>query len=526
MTEYTSSPEAIREYMSSRERTAYWVQAHQPNETEFYSPSVPPIVLDDPPSPISPPSEVESTHSLPPKMLLRYNDGRPDVPVSHWHHEGHGVTRAGSKKRSEETVSRSQTLPYNSHGRSRVASHSQHSVSTTGRHASLHHEEQHREEPVSPPRSHSPEEIRVLPSHPIETPQNAPSSHYSHRSKSLPANSISRGAMLSPSVSSHHSPAQENVYTPSTHHVHPPQPLPPPQVSFSQSQPLPWHVDPGHTSHNFLPPHKLPTRTPPAIVYAPPHHSKSHYSPPTIYSPYHNINGAPGMLTYSHSAPTPRYPHAGATPYPSVHGSTHLSAVHEEGRSTRSRTRSSVRDRSLQPIRREASSDSSRSSDSHDSGGTYYVIPTPGQKVHIIVSPSNQSQVSPLLWERDEVFFLLPIHVTKELVLTIIIIRNLKDQWSLQLRLQSHLPHHPRETLKSHFSSAFSILRKGSRQVTLGHQKHHPEAVDACTGDTQQMARRKADHSRTGRGATFNIRFTENECYRYLFFSSHSFFRI
>ncbi|KAF8891376.1 hypothetical protein BD779DRAFT_1670985 [Infundibulicybe gibba] len=60
MTEYTTSSQAFREYMSSRERTAYWVQHHSPEETAFYSPSAPPSEFDG----LSPVSEAESVRSF------------------------------------------------------------------------------------------------------------------------------------------------------------------------------------------------------------------------------------------------------------------------------------------------------------------------------------------------------------------------------------------------------------------------------------------------------------------------------
>ena len=80
MTEYITSSYAFREHMSSRDRTARWVRSHSPTESKFYSPSLPPFVTDEL-VPSSPPSEAGSSHSMPPKMVLRYGDGRPDIPI-------------------------------------------------------------------------------------------------------------------------------------------------------------------------------------------------------------------------------------------------------------------------------------------------------------------------------------------------------------------------------------------------------------------------------------------------------------
>lgn len=66
--------------MTYNDRTAYWVQTHSYVNAPLYSPSVPPSEIDGYLS--SPPSDAGSTHSIPPKMVLRYDDGRPDIPIS------------------------------------------------------------------------------------------------------------------------------------------------------------------------------------------------------------------------------------------------------------------------------------------------------------------------------------------------------------------------------------------------------------------------------------------------------------
>ena len=170
MTEYTSSPEAVREYMSSRERTAYWVRNHSPTREDFYSPSALPAEL--PPTPTSPPSEVESTHSIPPKMVLKYKDGRPDIPISHGYYEvSSNSTRSSSKRHGQQ-----HQHPPSTNGHIRSRSHSAgHGLSEDrdrlGRSSSRRTAHTHR--PLTPL---TPEEIRVWPSETVQPP----------RSKSLP----------------------------------------------------------------------------------------------------------------------------------------------------------------------------------------------------------------------------------------------------------------------------------------------------------------------------------------------------
>ncbi|KIL61295.1 hypothetical protein M378DRAFT_13601 [Amanita muscaria Koide BX008] len=71
--------------MYARERTAHWVQSHTSSQGGYYTPSIPPSDLDDY---SSPPSEAESSHSLPPRMVLRYDDGR-DMPIPRPQGNGH-----------------------------------------------------------------------------------------------------------------------------------------------------------------------------------------------------------------------------------------------------------------------------------------------------------------------------------------------------------------------------------------------------------------------------------------------------
>ena len=81
MTEYTTDPEAIAHYLNARARTAHWVDSL--SGKTLAAPSFPPSLVDDTDDGLSSQdSDAESSHSLPPRMVLRYPDGRPDVPVT------------------------------------------------------------------------------------------------------------------------------------------------------------------------------------------------------------------------------------------------------------------------------------------------------------------------------------------------------------------------------------------------------------------------------------------------------------
>ena len=337
MTEYTTSSQAIREYMTSRERTAHWVQSHSPNE--FYSPSVPPSVIDG--FVPSPPSEVESSLSTPPRMVLRYPDGRPDVPIQPLE-----PIHPRSRRR-EDSSSRSPVSPNNPNYRQRSGSHSSSPLAQSQHTASRSSER-------SPP---SPEEIRVLPSRAGDGPRS--SSSHNTRSKSLPR----------PSDLDLHGDA----FAP------PPVPPPVPQAPFHAPSVAPhppaWHSYRGR-------PHKQP----PAIVYAPSHHSRTHYIPPTMYH-YPPQMGPNGMI-YSHSAPVnqTRIPqNMSSAPY--QHNMAHPSHIQRGPLAGRGRDGLTNQDRARSlSARRRADSSSSSSLSSDESGGTYYILPHQGQKVHIIVS--------------------------------------------------------------------------------------------------------------------------------------------
>lgn len=466
MTEYTTSSEAIREYMAARERTALWVNEHAPAGAAkaFVSPSYPPSIISDSDAPSYGPSDSdeESSHSLPPRMVLRYNDGRPDIPIAH----------------DAPIPNAHPPLPRQTHGPDGLPSHpaqnpTQHSRSRSGSHAlpipnpqshvpsrhaqSLSYATSHHTiipQPHIPP-SRSPESIVVLPSQqaedsePLAPPPTSISQNTSPHSQSsrlapsgprpLPSrSSIGTAPPRSREVDRSKPPqsptrSQHNVLAPAPRHAsnvvhtaHLVSPSPP--IAHSHSQPVPPQVGgaryyggsyhaPTSRAQSQLPYQYLP----PAIVYAPSSkRSKLNYAPPAIvYTPSthhpHNRAGAPS-ITFSHSVPVPPpaeraayHPQAGPSMYPAGHGSSShgASMVARQGSAGGSHSRSRERGRSLSrgtsaatgrttssglviidhaPSPSGTPSLTSSECGSQTSGSTYYVLPSPGQKVQIIVS--------------------------------------------------------------------------------------------------------------------------------------------
>ena len=346
MTEYTTSSQAYRDFMSSRDRTAYWVQSHSSVQDDFYSPSVPPSVFDGL-VPSRPPSEADSTNSTPPKMVLRYNDGRPDIPIPH---PNYG--RSGSGRHPD--MARSRTLSYNhSHNRPRTGSS------------------------PSIPRSHpnAPEEIRILPSF----------GHTPTASSSRPSHSRSKSV-----------PRRDNFDQQHDHEV----PFMPPPHLQTQS---PYHGSRPMSSQGISPTHQVtfappaqpsqpwhprqPHKGVPAIVYAPSHNAqRPNYSPPAMF--HHPPQTGPNGVMYSHSAPVPgQYPPQYAGQF-----SSRQRVNSEVGPGPdRSRFGRSTR-RTANPAAGSAESLHGRS---EKSGSTYYVLPQHGQKVHVIVSLFESSILVP-----------------------------------------------------------------------------------------------------------------------------------
>ncbi|KAF5330574.1 hypothetical protein D9619_005274 [Psilocybe cf. subviscida] len=358
MTEYTTSSQAYRDYMSSRDRTARWVSSFAP-ESGCYSPSVPPSVMEDGFIPSSPPSEADSSHSTPPKMVLRFPDGRPDIPIPHPNYHRPNMSGAGSSQRP-----RAYTLSQPHRSRSGSSAETPSSISHHSRPYTGDHE----------PRA--PEEIRVLPTFGDAPPSSSTSSRPSHsRSRSVPRapgqhpfESVPEMPML-PHQHAHQNSAHYASHGDSSHG---PNSAPAHQVNFAPQGP--WPPRHPHAKH------------PPAIIYAPSHHtSHPHYAPPQMFN--HPPQMGPNGLIYSHSAPVPgQYAPAYPTPYPSAMSHRHTSSAHDVRQRARSMGRSSRMNHTAGV--------SAESLGSEKSGGTYYVLPSHGQKVHVIAPSPEHSIVT------------------------------------------------------------------------------------------------------------------------------------
>ena len=117
MTEYDASPDALAEYRTAHQRTLNWVENHDPIQTQFFSPSVPPTVINGTDAPLLPSqaaSPAGSAASLPPRMVLKYNDGRADIPISHWHYNNDSHRSSKGRRRHSDT---------RTHGESRSQHH-------------------------------------------------------------------------------------------------------------------------------------------------------------------------------------------------------------------------------------------------------------------------------------------------------------------------------------------------------------------------------------------------------------------
>lgn len=354
MTEYTTSPDAIQLFTNSKERTAYWVRSHSPRRSQFHSPDSPPSVVGDVEERES---DEDSTHSLPPKMVLRYGGSRADIPISHWHYENAHDPRHGPNHRGRPHTA------YHAHDRARSG------ADAYAPHARHHDRAVHPSARQPLPKAYEddfstpPEEIHILPSDPNVQPHRPAGTYRPRRASEPPRRQPQQAGSFDD---------EPEVIEP----LPPRQPAEgPPPVMYSHSQHIHDPYDHQHPSHS----HSRGNRPPPSIVYAAGHHHASdHYAPPTIvYAPHK----APGM-TYTVSSPTgsgfPQYPRITATPYNPMR--SHLSSVHEEprhGPREPKYRRDSMR-RAPTPISEAASG---------DSGGTYYIIPTPGQKVKVLVRP-------------------------------------------------------------------------------------------------------------------------------------------
>lgn len=426
MTEYTSSSEAIREYLTARERTARWVKQHYGQDIQLLSPSSPPSILTDSDAlSYGPSKSEESTNSTPPRMILRWNDGRPDLPIpsSSIHARSRSASHPHPYRSRNESVDVVPPLPHNNNFRPGAGSHHPSAAyvpSVPSRHAqSLSYASGPLLGP--PGQAHStpppsPEHIVVLPSPQSDDPQGGPSAAPVASSHVPISYHGSRNVSRTPTAHSIHHPQavpaagayppipsqQPTIHAPSPRHAfnasHPSgNATQSPAMQYTQSQPGPVSHGGAHPSR---PGTALPyTYSPPAIVYAPSsRHGGSNYVPPQIvYSPSsHAHRGQAPSITYSHSAPMPatqHHPHGGMGSVPANpraaldagRGGSRDPRNHGHSRSQSTSTRHHDGSRQARSSIR-SGSPSLSDAGSRTSGSTYYVLPTPGQKVQIIVS--------------------------------------------------------------------------------------------------------------------------------------------
>ncbi|VDB85531.1 unnamed protein product [Peniophora sp. CBMAI 1063] len=156
MTEYTSDPAAVAAYYAARARTTNWIQGVSPNAER---PSAPPSLVDDTDDGLSSPSpesDYESDLSLPPRMTLKYPDGRL-VSIGPSREERERVERLRKERERERLVGTTGGVGGSGKGKQRAYEGA----------SPLY---------VPPPRAHGgaePEPIAIQPSH-------SPSSSHSH----------------------------------------------------------------------------------------------------------------------------------------------------------------------------------------------------------------------------------------------------------------------------------------------------------------------------------------------------------
>ncbi|KAF7986592.1 hypothetical protein HWV62_26364 [Athelia sp. TMB] len=338
MTEYTSSPDAVEEYLTSKERTARWLRQNPPGG--FVSPSMPPSELgdfgDDRRTIYG--SEAESVRSVPPKMVLKFGDGRADLPISHWHYNASGEPLPFPRSK-EASGSRSQPrgVPTDHrHRRSRSEAPQLRPGSRFGA-------------PVTPPARHYPEEIRILPSQSKDSPSSSSRAppHTHQRSKSQP-----RGAPPAPQP----------------HHPRPSEPYPRPEpVSYSHSHPM-YRPYGSRYAEQFT-----PALNAPRPLYTPAPVPKNYYPSPIIH---------PGT-GYGAIPAGSRYPQGISTAFPTARNG--LGPVTEDMLPPRSKTAAPREDsRARKGSRWGRSRSPSPPRTSLDSERTYFHMPNPNQKVQIL----------------------------------------------------------------------------------------------------------------------------------------------
>ncbi|KAL4068124.1 hypothetical protein J3A83DRAFT_4097319 [Scleroderma citrinum] len=297
-------------------------------------------------------------------MMLKYADGRGNIPISHWHYDHPHYSHRDPHYRGPAPRSRPQTPHQRS--KSAMGHRPPPPIYHHLEHDDLHYHSEKYGQPISPDDldyESAPEDIQILPADPNVQPHRVTGSYRPRRS-SEPFRGRTQPPPTRDGSDVYDTPPPRYVST--TLNV-------PASVTYSHSQHIHDPYDHHHSSHS----NSRGNRPPPSIVYAPGHRQNTdHFAPPTI------MHAKPPGMNHTISASTgssfPQYPRITTTPYPSVHG--HLGALQEEPRygPRGPRPREDL-PRVRVPI--------SESTGSGDSGSTYYVLPSAGQKVKVLNGP-------------------------------------------------------------------------------------------------------------------------------------------
>jgi hypothetical protein len=297
MTEYTTDPEAIAHYLAARARTAHWVDSL--SGKALVAPSIPPSLVSDTDDGLSSQdSDAESSRSLPPRMVLRYPDGRPDVPVS---------TNPRWPPQNQKP-----TTPTPFHTRLRAGSGS-HGYPPSN--PNIHSRAPSNAVPlyISPPPpvvAMQPETIHVRPSPTSPVPHQGPVSYLTagpHHSSSLSTPSRQRSMRSTPSSR----PPLQMIYTP------------PAPSSLSRSAP----VSPTHESFQSaqqpLPPPPpsapYPPIAAPSPVYGFPSPTSAHEPPPAAPLTHSRTHSRSHSYSSNQSHPHPQAAAGAASAPPSAY---------------------------------------------------------------------------------------------------------------------------------------------------------------------------------------------------------------
>ncbi|KAI0046404.1 hypothetical protein FA95DRAFT_1573169 [Auriscalpium vulgare] len=462
MSEYTSDPVAVEAYLASRARTANWIATLGPTVS---SPSVAPSLVSDTEDGLSSPdddSDAESSHSQPPRMVLRWPDGRPDVPVSH------------------PQAAQQWSAPHKPQQQQPLSSHTQRSRSASQAAGYPPSNPYIRHPPsvgalyIPPPPppvfSPQPETIQIHPSptrsqlgrpaypsptsahstHPAyPSPTSAHSAHpppapsASSRSRSMHSNgSSTRGLQMIYTPPAPASPASPSIVSPSPVYAYPnagarganpeedstPTPHYPQQsqqhstYGGSMRRPATSH----HTGHHA--PHHAPSsahRSPSHHSHSSSHshsqhsshghhsHASSSHRPPAIvyapaaHAPDSGYSYNPPRILPSHSNPSNHSADAyGTYPHDGPHAPRKLGPSISDPTTSRARGRllevfSRTPSPSLHPKGRRGMDDDG---DSVSSGSTYYVIPSAGQKVRVVPPTPSQSYPTSPTRNRHQIY--------------------------------------------------------------------------------------------------------------------------